>query len=83
MRDNTDRYLMAQQIDGIRWPRYHSEFFNSDKVNHPHHKLIRIKHFRRAFDNLGWYNPESTWPIYASWLCYEKAEHRLINLPIL
>lgn len=48
MRDNTDRCLMAQQIDGVRWPRWHADFFNADKVNYAHHRLIRAKHFRYA-----------------------------------
>lgn len=48
MRDYTDKCLMAQQIDGVRWPRMHDEWFNTNKANHAHHRLTRIKHFRYA-----------------------------------
>lgn len=48
MRDYTDKCLMARQIDGVRWPRWHADFFNAYKVNYAHHRLIRAKYFRHA-----------------------------------
>ena len=36
---------LATAIDGATWDK---DFFGPDKVNHAHHRLIRIRHFQRA-----------------------------------